>query len=99
MPQPRISVIIPTHNGAATLARCLGALQASSLPPHEIVVVDDASSDNSSKIANQFNCRVVHSTENIGAARAKNLGASHATGEILFFTDDDVMWQAVRSNA
>ncbi len=91
MGNSRISVIIPTHNGAATLARCLQALKSSSLAPHEIIVVDDASSDNSSEIANQFNGRVIRSAENIGAARAKNLGAKNATGEILFFTDDDVI--------
>jgi len=87
----RISAIIPTHNGAATLAQCLGAIRSSSLAPHEIIVVDDASSDNSSVIATQFNCRVIRLSENIGAARAKNVGAQNAAGEILFFTDDDVV--------
>ncbi len=91
MSQSRISVIIPTHNGAATLAQCLQAIRSSSLSPREFIVVDDASSDNSPGIAKQFNCRVVRSNENIGAARAKNLGAKNATGEILFFTDDDVI--------
>lgn len=91
MPQSRISVIIPTHNGATTLAHCLQALHASSAAPHEIIVVDDASSDKSSEIAKQHGCRVTRSAENIGAARAKNIGVQSATGEILFFTDDDVM--------
>ncbi len=91
MPRPRVSVVIPTHNGAATLAACLESLQASSLPPDEIVVVDDASSDGSAEIAQQLQCRVVRLDENIGAARAKNRGAAAATGDILFFTDDDVL--------
>jgi GT2 family glycosyltransferase len=89
--QSRISVIIPTHNGANTLARCLQALKSSSLSPYEIIVVDDASSDDSSDVATRLNCRVIRSAENIGAARAKNVGAQSAIGEILFFTDDDVM--------
>ncbi len=87
----RISVIIPTRNGAATLARCLQALKSSSLAPHETIVVDDASSDNTSEVAKQNGCRVICSAENIGAACAKNLGARNATGEILFFIDDDVI--------
>lgn len=91
MGNPRISVIIPTHNGAATLARCLQALSASTLAPYEIIVIDDASSDKTSEIAKQNGCRVIRSAENIGAARAKNLGAQNASGDILFFTDDDVI--------
>lgn len=86
-----ISVVIPTHNGSATLAACLNALRASSLPPAEIIVVDDASSDDSARIAEQCNCRVLRLRENVGAARAKNRGAAIAAGDILFFTDDDVV--------
>ncbi len=90
IPTPRVSVVIPTHNGAATLAACLESLQASTLAPYEIVVVDDASTDHTAEIATRFNCRVIRVAENIGAARAKNRGAAQATGDILFFTDDDV---------
>lgn len=86
-----VSVVIPTHNGARTLAACLESLRASSHPPHEIVVVDDASQDDSGEIARRFGCRIVRVDQNIGAARAKNLGAKQASGEILFFTDDDVL--------
>ena len=88
---PRVSVVIPTHNGAATLAACLESLQASSRPAYEIIVVDDASSDHSAEIAAQQGCRVIRVDENIGAARAKNRGAAAAAGDILFFTDDDVV--------
>ena len=88
---PRISVVIPSRNGAKTLATCLSALRQSSFAPHEIIVVDDASTDNTADIAKQFDCRVIRLDKNIGAARAKNRGAEEATGDILFFTDDDVM--------
>lgn len=87
----RLSVVIPTHNGAKTLADCLTALRASSLLPNEIIVVDDASTDDSAQIAERFQCRVICLPENVGAARAKNRGAREATGDILFFTDDDVI--------
>ena len=91
MNRPRISVVIPTRNGARTLAACLESLRASSFPPAEIIVVDDASSDDSGDIARHFDCRVIRVDKNIGAARAKNRGAREATGDILFFTDDDVI--------
>lgn len=89
--RPRLSVIIPTHNGAATLAACLRSLRSSSLPPHEIIVVDDASTDGSGEIASQYQCCVVRMDKNVGAARAKNRGAQCAAGDVLFFTDDDVL--------
>ncbi len=91
IPPLRVSVIIPSHNGAATLAACLESLRASVLSPQEIIVVDDASTDNTGDIARRFGCRVVRIDENIGAARAKNRGAAQATGDVLFFTDDDVI--------
>jgi glycosyltransferase involved in cell wall biosynthesis len=91
MVSPRISVIIPTHDGAETLPACLESLVASTFLPAEIIVVDDASGDNSAEIARRFGCRVVRVDENIGAARAKNCGARAASGDILFFTDDDVV--------
>ncbi len=90
MLSPRLSVVIPTHNGEATLAACLESLQASSLLPAEVIVVDDASTDGTAEIARRFGCRIVGLDKNLGAARAKNCGAAIATGDILFFTDDDV---------
>ena len=91
IPTLRISVVIPTHNGAATLAACLESLQVSSQAPYEIIVVDDASTDATAEIANKYKCRVLRLDTNVGAARAKNRGAAAATGDILFFTDDDVI--------
>jgi GT2 family glycosyltransferase len=69
----------------------LQSLRSSSLAPYEIVVVDDASFDDSAEIARQAGCRVVRADENVGAARAKNRGAQAAIGDVLFFTDDDVI--------
>ncbi len=91
MNRSSISVVIPTRNGARTLSACLESLRAASFPPAEIIVVDDASSDGTGDIARRFACRVIRAGENIGAACAKNRGAREATGDILFFTDDDVI--------
>ncbi len=87
----RISVVIPVHNGERTLEQCLAAIYRSEYPPYEVVVVDDASTDRSVEIARRYPCRLVRLSENVGAARAKNRGAAEAGGDILFFTDADVL--------
>jgi GT2 family glycosyltransferase len=91
MSNPRLSVVVPTHNGAETLAKCLDALRASSYPPNEIIVVDDASTDGSADIATRWGCQVIRLDRNEGAACAKNRGARAAKGDVLFFTDDDIV--------
>lgn len=84
-----ISVIIPNYNGAATLKRCLGAALASNYPDFEIIVVDDCSEDNSVEIIKNFPCRLIVLEKHAGAAAARNVGAMHSRGDILFFTDAD----------
>ena len=86
-----ISVVIPARNAARTLDDCLKAISRSSYTEYEIIVVDDASSDHTSQVAAQHNCRVIRLHENVGAARAKNLGASKARGDIILFTDADIL--------
>jgi GT2 family glycosyltransferase len=86
-----ISVVIPVHNGAVTLRECLNALQRTEPAPFETLVVDDGSRDESARIARECGARVITLTENVGAARAKNRGAEQARGDVLFFTDADVI--------
>lgn len=90
MPDVTISVIIPVRNGAATLGRCLGALARSKRPAWECIVVDDGSTDNSSAIARSFGVHVIRDEKGSGPARARNLGVSEASGDILLFIDADV---------
>ena len=86
-----ISVVIPAHNAGRTLADCLQAIRRSTYPDYEVIVVDDASTDDTRQIALQQGCRVSSLRENVGAARAKNIGAGAATGEVLLFTDADIL--------
>jgi glycosyltransferase involved in cell wall biosynthesis len=88
---PRISVVIPVHNGAATLSECLAALRSSTFDNFEVVVADDASTDGSAKIAEQWRCRTVRLTTRSNAAGARNAGANQARGSIILFTDADVV--------
>lgn len=86
-----ISVIVPAFNAAATLPQTLHALTTASPPPQEIIVVDDGSQDETARIAESFGVRVIAQKKNIGAAAAKNCGAQNAVGDILFFTDADIV--------
>jgi glycosyltransferase involved in cell wall biosynthesis len=86
-----ISVIIPNHNGSATIAKCLEAALASRYPKFEVVFVDDCSEDNSVEIINQFPCKLIRLDKPSGASKARNIGALNSRGDILFFTDTDCL--------
>ncbi len=87
----RISVVIPVHNGASTLSECLRAACASAFEGFEVIVADDASTDGSADIADQYCCRTVRLASRGGAGGARNAGAKEARSSILFFTDADVV--------
>jgi glycosyltransferase involved in cell wall biosynthesis len=88
-----VSVVIPNRNGAATIGRCLGAAFASRYPRFEVVVVDDASEDDSVAIIERFPCTLVRLERHEGVSRARNAGAEASRGDLLFFTDADCLLQ------
>ncbi|GHT96509.1 hypothetical protein FACS1894116_13770 [Betaproteobacteria bacterium] len=92
---PFLSVIIPAYNAAGTIGRCLETLdRALSETRHEILVVDDASSDNTArqveKLAKKLPAvRLVRHSRNQGPGPARNSGLSEARGEFIWFVDAD----------
>ena len=87
-PWPRISVVVCTYNGSRTIRdTCAGLLQLK-YPNFEVIVIDDGSKDGVGDIAREYGFTVVR-TPNGGLSRARNLGAEHATGEIIAYIDDD----------
>jgi glycosyltransferase involved in cell wall biosynthesis len=84
-----ISIIIPNYNGEATIGICLAAVFASRHPNFEVIVVDDGSTDSSVAMIRRHPCRLVRLERRGGTSRARNVGAFHARGDILFFTDAD----------
>jgi glycosyltransferase involved in cell wall biosynthesis len=88
--EPLVSVIIPNYNYASTIGECIKAAQTQSYPRIEIIVADDASTDDSVAIAAGLGVSVVQVPVNSGVSTARNLGVSHANGEVLFFVDSDV---------
>ena len=87
----KISVIIPMYNSQGTIGKCLKSLYNSTYKDFECVVVDDCSTDNSVRIAKKFPCKIIKLKKNSGPAKARNVGAEKAKGDILFFTDSDVL--------
>jgi glycosyltransferase involved in cell wall biosynthesis len=85
-----VSIVIPVYNGAAYLRTCLEHLSRSITPPLECIVVDDGSTDDSVSVAQQFGARILATPGRSGPAKARNLGANAALGDILFFIDSDV---------
>jgi GT2 family glycosyltransferase len=86
-----VSVIIPVYNNAATLRACLDAVLRSSYPVKELIVVNDGSTDGSDRVARGFPCSVIDLPANAGVGIARNAGAAKASGDVLFFTDADVV--------
>jgi len=87
---PRVSVIVPVHNGATTIARCLTALSEMPDGLSEVIVVDDRSTDRTGEIAAALGARVIANPSGRGPAAARNAGAQAARGEVLLFIDADV---------
>ena len=86
-----LSIIVPVYNNPVDLRQCLTALTASAGPDAEIIVVDDASTDGTSALVAQMGVCVLQLAKNSGPAAARNYGAQHAQGDILFFVDADVV--------
>jgi GT2 family glycosyltransferase len=87
----RVSVVVPAYNNAGELSQCLSALRTAASADTELIVVDDASSDDVLSTAARWGARVLRLARNAGPAAAWNHGARYARGQILFFVDADVV--------
>jgi len=85
-----LTVVIASLNGEARIERCLRALDKQTVGPFiEKIVVDDGSTDATSKIARENGARVLRHLSNQGVAAARNTGAEAASSPIVAFLDDD----------
>lgn len=102
MSPPRFSVIIAVYNGAATIVRAIESVLAQTHAAHEIIVVDDGSTDATAEQVKQFGDAVTYLHQpNAGVAAARNAGVDAAGGDWLAFLDADdyyyperLQWQA-----
>jgi len=86
---PSFSIVIVSHNSGHILGECLGRLPDTA----EVIVVDNASSDDSVTVAEGYPVRVISLTENVGYGRGCNLGAQAATGDFVLFMNPDVRFE------
>lgn len=92
-PEKNISVIIPNYNYGRFIGEAIESALAQTLPPVEIIVVDDGSTDNSVEIVESFGGKVkLIRQQNGGVGKARNVGAANSTGEFLAFLDADDVW-------
>ncbi|GAA4452742.1 hypothetical protein GCM10023189_16640 [Nibrella saemangeumensis] len=85
---PRISVIVCSYNGSATIRDTLDGLLNLDYPDFEVIVVNDGSTDQLVQIAGEYPFRLI-STPNQGLSTARNTGLYAASGEIVAYIDDD----------
>src|ERR1035437_9549587 len=85
-----VSVIVPNYNRASLIGGTLDNLLAQTLRPHEIIVGDDGSTDDSVAVIQQFG-RAIHLIQqaNRGPGAARNAGLAVTTGEFIQFQDSD----------
>ena len=91
--QPSVSVIVPVYNIEQYIGKCLDSIIGQTLKEIEIIVVDDGSTDDSSRIIDRYartDSRIVaiHKT-NGGVVSARNCGIAQATGLYILFVDGD----------
>lgn len=100
---PSVTVLVPARNEERALARCLESLLAQELDELEIIVLNDRSTDQTGRIAEKWagrsggRLRVIHLSALpegwLGKCHALHRGAAEARGEILLFTDGDVIFE------
>lgn len=96
-----VSVVIPTYNVAATIERAIRSVQEQTRPVHEIILVDDASRDETRDVIRRMaeeDRRIIllESEMNAGPSRARNRGIDRATGDVIAILDGDDAWRPAR---
>jgi len=92
---PRVSVVIPTYNRAASVGTAIRSVLNQTEHDFEIVVVDDASADDTEGVVGRFRdprVQYVRQPSNLGDAAARNVGILRSSGPYIAFLDDDDEW-------
>lgn len=87
----KISVIIPAYNAEKTIVKCLDSIINQTYKNLEIIVINDASTDNTLSIINKYknDIKIINNKENKGIGYSRNTGVKNATGDYISFIDSD----------
>lgn len=85
-----VSIIVPFYNEEKYLSGCLRSLLQQSYSPLEIIAIDDGSTDGSVELVEKLSKVILLRQPHSGPGNARNLGVSHAKGEIVVFADADM---------
>lgn len=86
---PFISVIIPARNAQRTIKKCIDSVLNLNYPSFELIVVNDGSSDDTTKILAGYPQVKILDTPGVGPSQARNMALKQAQGEFVAFTDAD----------
>jgi glycosyltransferase involved in cell wall biosynthesis len=90
-----VSVIIPVFNGASFIARSVQSALDQTHRPHEVIVINDGSTDRTLAALAGFGNRIrVISIPNGGVSNARNLGMQASSGDLIAFLDADDIWNS-----
>src|SRR5262245_29946090 len=100
MKNPLVSIIIPTHNRCSWLDQAIQSVLQQTWRQYEILIVDDASDDDTRKLVESFQAnstQPIHYIKTpgdraLGVSRARNLGIKKSQGDFLAFLDSDDRW-------
>lgn len=96
-----VSVVTPVYNASATLQKTIDSIRAQTYRDWELILVDDASSDDSVRIAQAAlaldkRIHLIRLNDNRGAAVARNLALDAARGQYIAFLDADDYWDSTK---
>ena len=87
----KISVVVCTYNRAQLLSACLGSICANLAPDCQLLVIDNGSTDNTRQVVEGFRRSAYLREIRPGQSSARNAGVAASTGDLIVFTDDDVV--------
>lgn len=91
-----VSVIMPSYNSESYIAESITSVINQTYEKWELIIIDDCSTDNTTSIVNSFNdkrIKLIKNTENLGAAKSRNIGIKAASGRFIAFLDSDDLWE------
>ena len=87
----KFSIIIPAHNSAKYIRKCLGSIKRQTFKDYELIVVCDSCTDDTAEIAKEYGAKV-YEVNFHQDGQTRNVGIEHAIGEWVLFLDDDDWW-------